>query len=196
MPESDVFFKSARLLPGFRQPKRWAAVLLVVLASSLTACGQSAPGSSSSSMSAYDHMLRLLFKPTVPYIQPGELASLLQTKPEGVLLLDTRGAAEYRVSHLPGARFVEFNTFRETDLSAVPRTRPVVVYCSVGARSEQVGAWLREQGFRDVRNLYGGLFQWVNDGHEVVNAQGPTNQVHPYSVVWRPWLKRGVPTYE
>ncbi|MCR5886455.1 rhodanese-like domain-containing protein [Hymenobacter sp. J193] len=195
MSLSDVFFNSTRLLPGARQSRRWAAALLVGLASSLTACGQSAPGSSPS-MSAYDHMLRLLFKPTVPYIQSGELASLLQTKPEGVLLLDTRGSAEYRVSHLPGARFVEFNTFRKTDLSAVPRTRPVVVYCSVGARSEQVGAWLREQGFRDVRNLYGGLFQWVNDGHGVVNAQGPTDHVHPYSVVWRPWLKRGIPTYE
>ncbi|QIX63148.1 rhodanese-like domain-containing protein [Hymenobacter sp. BT18] len=172
-------------------------LLVVLLGCALSACGQQRePAPSSTSMSAYDHMLRLLFKPTVPYIQSRELAELLRKNPAGVLLLDTRGAAEYQVSHLPGARFVDFTAFRQLNLQGLARTQPVVVYCSVGARSEQVGAWLREQGFRNVHNLYGGLFQWVNDGHGVVNAQGPTEKVHPYSVLWRPWLKRGTPAYE
>ncbi|GGG42842.1 sulfurtransferase [Hymenobacter glacieicola] len=147
-------------------------------------------------MTAYDHMLRLLYKQTVPLVQPAALAASLQRNPASVVLLDTRTPAEYRVSHLKGARFVDFDHFRDTNLRQLSRTQPVVVYCTVGARSEQVGAWLREQGFQDVRNLYGGIFQWVNDGHSLVNAHGPTTNVHPYSVMWRAWLKQGNPVYE
>ncbi|RSK44518.1 rhodanese-like domain-containing protein [Hymenobacter perfusus] len=176
--------------------RRISLVMAFFLAVALTACGQQ-PAPASSDMSAYDHMLKLLYKQTVPVVQPAALTALLQQSASGpVLLLDTRTPAEYRVSHLPGARFVDFDHYRETNLSGVARTRPVVVYCTVGARSEQVGAWLREQGFQDVRNLYGGIFQWVNEGYGVVNAQGTTANVHPYSVLWRPWLKKGTPAYE
>lgn len=173
---------------------------LLVLLSSTSGCGQNPAPKANESMTAYDRMLGLLYKNTVPTIQPKALATLLREAPAAgsgsVLLLDTRTPAEYQVSHLRGARFVDFDTFRKLDLKEVARTRPVIVYCTVGARSEQVGAWLREQGFGSVRNLYGGIFQWMNDGGTVVNAQGPTTDVHPYSVLWRPWLKTGNPVYE
>lgn len=165
-----------------------------LLAGTLSACGQQPPPATE--MSAYDRMLHLLYKQTVPVVHPATLAATLRQAPAGVLLLDTRTAAEYRVSHLRGARFVAYDTYQQTDLSGFSRTQPVVVYCTVGARSEQVGAWLRQQGFQDVRNLYGGIFQWLNDGYGVVNAQGPTTNVHPYSLLWRPWLKKGTPVYD
>ena len=181
-----------------RRSYSWASSLLAafLLTAALTACGQH-PAPASSDMTAYDHMLRLLYKQTVPVVQPAALTTLLQAAPaEQVQLLDTRTPAEYRVSHLRGARFVDFDHYRDLNLQGLSRTRPVVVYCTVGARSEQVGAWLQQQGFRDVRNLYGGIFQWVNEGYGVVNDQGATPNVHPYSVLWRPWLKKGTPTYE
>ncbi|MBT2557806.1 rhodanese-like domain-containing protein [Hymenobacter sp. ISL-91] len=192
-------FLSEKTLWGRRLP----ALGLLVLLAGTSACGQQRPATHNHSMTtttAYDRMLSLLYKNTVPTIQPKALATLLHEEPVSgrgnVLLLDTRTPAEYKVSHLRGARFVDFDTFRKLDLREVARTRPVVVYCTVGARSEQVGSWLREQGFRDVRNLYGGIFQWMNDGQGVVNAQGPTTDVHPYSVLWWPWLKTGNPVYE
>ncbi|RSK50291.1 rhodanese-like domain-containing protein [Hymenobacter rigui] len=184
---------------GSRIAHRGSHVLLTLLLAACAACGQQKAGTSpaTADMTAYDHMLKLLYRQTVPVMQPAGLAALLRQPTPNVLLLDTRTAAEYRVSHLRGARFVDFDHFRQTDLSTVPKTRPVVVYCTVGARSEQVGMWLREQGFQQVHNLYGGIFQWVNDGYDVVNAQGTTTtNVHPYSVLWRPWLKKGTPVYE
>ncbi|RSK34558.1 rhodanese-like domain-containing protein [Hymenobacter metallilatus] len=175
----------------------FGALLGLLLLVACTACGQQrASTPSSPDMTAYDHMLKLLYKQTVPVVRPANLAALLQQPSAGVLLLDTRTAAEYRVSHLRGARFVDFDRYRQTDLSALSKTQPIVVYCTVGARSEQVGAWLREQGFQQVHNLYGGIFQWLNEGYGVVNAQGATTNVHPYSALWRPWLKKGTPVYE
>ncbi|GAB3291818.1 rhodanese-like domain-containing protein [Hymenobacter tenuis] len=178
--------------------KRSTSLLLgLLLTTALTACGQQKTDAPQTpAMSAYDQMLRVLYKQTVPVVQPAALAHDLQQSPQQVLLLDTRSRAEFGVSHLRGARFIDYDHFRDTDLRQISRTQPIVVYCTVGARSEQVGTWLQEQGFRNVRNLYGGIFQWVNDGLGVVNAQGPTTKVHPYSVLWRPWLKQGVASYE
>ncbi|TGE04103.1 rhodanese-like domain-containing protein [Hymenobacter fodinae] len=170
--------------------------LLLWLVACTTACSQSPKAPNSPPMTAYDRMLSLLYKQTVPTIQPAKLAETLRQHPSGVVLLDTRSPEEYQVSHLPGARFVDFDGFKTATFQDVPRNLPVVVYCTVGARSEQVGARLRSLGFQQVHNLYGGIFQWVNEGHAVYNQAGPTAKVHPYSALWRPWLKRGEPAYQ
>jgi rhodanese-related sulfurtransferase len=162
----------------------------------LGACGRERQGEPARNNTAYDQLLKTLYRNTVPLMQPAQLAATLQAKPGGVVLLDTRTPDEYRISHLQGARFVDFGTFEKSEFRDVPRDRPVVVYCSVGYRSERVGERLRALGFRDVRNLYGGIFQWVNDGYPVFNAQGRTDEVHPYSVLWSPWLKKGRKVYE
>ncbi|MCC2545140.1 rhodanese-like domain-containing protein [Hymenobacter sp. BT175] len=145
---------------------------------------------------AYDQMLRVLYRETVPLMQPAELAARLQRAPQSVLLLDARTPAEYKVSHLAGARLVDFDHFEQADFSGLPRDRTVVVYCSVGYRSERVGERLQTLGFATVRNLYGGIFQWVNEGRPVFNAKGATTNIHPYSALWSSWLSRGKPVYE
>lgn len=169
---------------------------LLWLVACTSACSQSSQTPDSHSMTAYDRMLGLLYKQTVPTIQPAQLAETLRQNPNGVVLLDTRSPEEYQVSHLRGARFVNYETFKTATFQDVPRNLPVVVYCTVGARSEQVGARLRSLGFQHVSNLYGGIFQWVNEGHAVVNQEGPTPKVHPYSALWRPWLKQGEAAYK
>ncbi|GAA3997552.1 hypothetical protein GCM10022408_05340 [Hymenobacter fastidiosus] len=158
------------------------------------ACSQEKPAGPGPSP-AYAQLLRSLYRETVPTIQPAELAAL-RTKPNPVILLDTRTPAEYKVSHLRGARFVDFDAYEQAAFRDLPHDRPVVVYCSVGYRSERVGERLNALGFTNVRNLYGGLFEWVNEGRPVYNARGRTNNIHPYSALWGPWLTRGTKVYE
>ena len=129
---------------------------------------------------------------TVPYISVAELAR----QPAGLLLLDARPPAEFEVSHLAAARRVGYDDFTAEALGPVAKTTPIVVYCSVGYRSEKVGEKLLKAGFTNVRNLYGGLFEWVNQGHGVVDAAGrPTARVHAYSRLWGVWLQRGEKVY-
>ncbi len=170
----------------------FSSLLLSGLA--LAACGQGqAPPQAISP--AYELLLRTLYRNTVPTVPTAVLARELR-RPHAPVLLDVRTPAEYRVSHLAGARFVDADSIQTQQFVGFDRAQPVVVYCSVGARSERLGERLHALGFRNVRNLYGGLFEWVNEGHEVYNAQGPTQNVHPYSVLWSPWLKRGKKVYE
>lgn len=143
----------------------------------------------------YRQLLRTLYRRTVPTVPAAALAQEL-AQPAAPLLLDVRTPAEFRVSHLAGARFVSYDSIATATFADLDRTRPVVVYCSVGVRSERLGERLQALGFSQVRNLYGGLFEWVNEGHPVVNAAGPTANVHPYSALWSPWLKRGHKVYE
>ncbi|TAI48025.1 rhodanese-like domain-containing protein [Flagellimonas allohymeniacidonis] len=119
---------------------------------------------------------------SVEYIFPETLAGH-----KGAFLLDTREKEEFATSHLKDAQWVGYEDF---DLSRVKsivpnKNTPIVVYCSVGVRSEDIGEQLKEAGYSNVKNLYGGIFQWKNEGHPVYNSlQKETQKVHAYSKFW------------
>lgn len=145
---------------------------------------------------AYAAKLRSLYKGTVSTIQPADLAHYLNG-PKTPIILDTRSEREYAVSHIPTARFVDYKAFSKDDVKGLDHGRVVVVYCTVGYRSERIGEQLKKLGFKYVFNLYGGIFQWVNEGHEVVDATGkPTTKVHAYSEDWGQWLQKGEKIYQ
>lgn len=142
--------------------------------------------------SAYDDLLKTVYKNTVPQIKAAELKEKIETK-QNVVILDTRSTEEYEVSHIPGAVHVEYDNFKPRDVLRYDKSSEVIVYCTVGARSENIGEKLLEIGFTDVENLYGGIFQWVNEDGSIVNKKNqPTDSVHTYSWLWSHWLKKGV----
>lgn len=113
-------------------------------------------------------------------------------KPAEATFLDARSKPEYEVSHIPSAKWIGFSAFNSKDVEKLDRTKPVVVYCSVGYRSEKIALKLQQLGFSKVMNLYGGIFAWKNQGREVVNMEGtPTEQVHTYNKKWGEWLLKG-----
>lgn len=141
---------------------------------------------------AYATMLHTLYKETVPLMSVIEL----KKQPDAVLL-DTRTKAEYDVSHLPHARWVGYDDFGMNRVEGISKNANIVVYCSVGYRSERVGEKLLEAGYQRVHNLNGSLFEWVNEGNPVVdNHEKPTKRVHAYSKLWGIWLNRGEKVYE
>jgi rhodanese-related sulfurtransferase len=150
---------------------------------------------SSGPSAAYRQVLRTMYRNTVPTVSAATLMQEMQ-QPPAPLLFDARTPAEFRVSHLQGARFVNYDSLATENFAGVDRQQSVVVYCSVGVRSERLGEHLHALGFRKVRNLYGGLFEWVNEGYPIYNAEGQTDNVHPYSAFWSLWLKRGQKVYE
>lgn len=177
---------------------RWSRLIRISLSAGLLAlgaCGSGAGNETAALGMAYKQLLRTLYRNTVPTVPAAALAQEL-VAPAPPLLLDVRTPVEYRVSHLRGASFVNFDSIATAQFVGLDRSQPVVVYCSVGVRSERLGERLHALGFRNVRNLYGGLFEWVNEGHPVVDSAGLTINVHPYSPLWSPWLKRGRKTYE
>jgi rhodanese-related sulfurtransferase len=142
---------------------------------------------------AYKVMLEGMYKHTVPTVSCSEL----KKEQNEVILLDTRAKREFEVSHLPEARWVGYDEFDLKKVENLPKNTPIVVYCTVGVRSERVGEKLKAAGYQNVRNLYGSIFEWVNQDNPVVDNQGkPTQKVHAYSRTWGVWLNKGEKVYE
>ena len=76
-----------------------------------------------------------------------------------VTILDTRTQAEYDAWHIPGAILVPYTELRQR-LDEVPRDKPVYTYCRSGFRSYIAYCVLKQNGFRDVAMLSGGMMTY------------------------------------
>lgn len=118
-------------------------------------------------------------------------------KPVNFILLDTRDRHEWQLSHIPHAQWAGFENFT-LNLPHIPdKETPVVLYCTIGYRSEQIGEQLVEAGFSNVSHLYGGIIEWKNNSYPIhtYNAR-VTDSVHTYDRYWGMFLKEGIPIYE
>jgi len=104
-------------------------------------------------------------------------------------IFDTREKEEYLVSHISEAKYLGYDDFDISRLGDLPKDSKIVLYCSVGYRSEKIGEKLKNLGFTNVYNLYGSIFEWVNNGYKVVDIYGlETQKVHTYNKNWSKWL--------
>jgi rhodanese-related sulfurtransferase len=138
-------------------------------------------------------ILKTMNKESVPYISVADASRMKAT------FLDAREASEYGVSHIEDAVHVGYKNFNMkliNDLN-VNKTDTLIVYCSIGVRSEDIGEKLKEAGFKNVYNLYGGIFEWKNLNYPVYSStEQITDSVHAYSKYWSRFLHTGVKVYE
>lgn len=140
---------------------------------------------------AYDVLLGGLLSHSVAEISVKEAA-----QKENAIFIDSRERKEFEVSHIENAIWVGYDSLDLSQLEKVNKKQEVIVYCSVGYRSEKVGEKLKEMGFEKVLNLYGGIFEWVNQGQKIVGPSGDqTNKVHAYNHLWGFWLDKGEKVY-
>jgi len=138
----------------------------------------------------YQILLKGLYDASFPLIKPEQISNLSNYQ-----VLDAREKVEYQVSHLENALWVGHDTFNLTTVEKLDKTKPVLIYCTVGARSEKIGKLLQQEGFSRVYNLYGGIVHWVNEGRPIFANGKPTLQVHTYSKPWGIWLTKGEKVY-
>ncbi|WP_292890803.1 rhodanese-like domain-containing protein [Nonlabens sp.] len=137
-------------------------------------------------------LLRENNKLTVPYIS----VQMLQMNYQEYTVVDTRKKEEYQVSHLPKAIWVG-EKYDGKNFHGISKDTKIVVYCSVGIRSEDYGEDLLEDGFSKVYNLYGSIFSWKDAGYQIVDQNNqPTEKVHVYGKKWAKYLKTGKKVYE
>jgi len=141
---------------------------------------------------AYSAKLQKLLSHTVPEVSVPEIDTA-----ESILFIDSREENEFEVSHIKNAIWVGYDKLDLSKLKDTPKNQKIVVYCSVGYRSEKVSEKLIARGFTDVSNLYGGIFEWKNSGRPVYkNENLATENVHAYDKNWGQWLKKGKKCYK
>jgi len=77
------------------------------------------------------------------------------------VLLDVREQDEYNLAHIPQAKLAPLSTFA-TQLPHLMELADdcVVVHCHHGQRSLNATAFLRQQGFENVKSMAGGIDYW------------------------------------
>jgi rhodanese-related sulfurtransferase len=138
----------------------------------------------------YDLLLSTLLSHRVPEVSAGRLDK------SHFHILDARSYREFEVSHIPGATWIGYEECSLDRLTGIDKQAPVAVYCSVGYRSERIAEQLQREGYANVANVYGGIFEWIKTKRPVVTDDGAaTDKIHGYSQFWGFWLKRGARVY-
>lgn len=138
----------------------------------------------------FDEMATDMAKGSAKKINTHQLDSLLKIKK--INLIDVRESVEFKVSHIKGAKNDAYNNFKVKSLKNINKQDTIIIYCSVGYRSEKVAEKLQKAGYKNIFNLYGGIFDWINKGLAVYNMNNNvTKKIHPYNKSWGKWLSKG-----
>ena len=84
-----------------------------------------------------------------------ELATLLRQS--NIQLIDVRTAAEVATGKIANAINVPLGPSMKEDLQNFDKSKPYIVYCRTGRRSELAAKTMIDSGFTDVKNLTGGI---------------------------------------
>lgn len=94
------------------------------------------------------------------YIEPEELLALYE-KNKDFIILDARNQYEANMGKFKNALIPPIDNFREfpkfVNSISEHKDKEIVTYCTGGIRCEKASAYLREQGFKKVRQLHGGV---------------------------------------
>lgn len=143
----------------------------------------------------FEKKIEELIDCSIPFISCKCLKKKRSTS--NLYLLDAREKKEFETSHLKDAVWVGYNTFSPKSLVSIPKDGIVVVYCSVGYRSEKIGEQLEQMGYSRVYNLYGGIFEWVNRAYPIVDQKNKTtSKIHAYDQDWGRWVNKGEKVYK
>ena len=150
---------------------------------------------SSFSQETLSELLKKHNNQSIPYISVQELA---MPKTEAIVL-DARELSEFEVSHLKNAIYVGYSKFQIDFIQdkIKDKDQVIVVYCSLGIRSEDIAEKLKSSGYTNVLNLYGGIFEWKNKDFKVFNSEEKeTDNIHVFNEFWSKWLTKGSEIYE
>lgn len=89
-----------------------------------------------------------------------EFKSALEKNPDAQLI-DVRTPGEYAGGYIKNAKNIDWNGSNfDTQVAALDKNKPVLVYCLGGGRSKKAAAKLNAMGFHEVIELDGGYLAW------------------------------------
>ena len=109
------------------------------------------------------------------YLTAAELNDYIDD-PEAVVV-DMRNNYESEVGHFESAILPDVATFRDElketpELLRLHKNKKIALYCTGGIRCEKASAWLKHNGFADVKHLKGGIIDYARQ----VREQGLPNK--------------------
>jgi rhodanese-related sulfurtransferase len=98
-------------------------------------------------------------------LKPGELKSLMESKPTTLTIVDVRDKAEYDQGHIPGAINIPVAIFA-LQSGVLEKDKRIIVYCNSGGRSYNAYRKLQKLAYPNINQVI--FADWEFDGFPVV----------------------------
>jgi molybdopterin/thiamine biosynthesis adenylyltransferase/rhodanese-related sulfurtransferase len=115
----------------------------------------------------YNQFCGILPEPAVPASNPDEVTvqemkRALDDPKLGIHVVDVREPDEYQIAHVDGVPLIPLSVLsrRFTELNP---NQQIYIHCKSGVRSLKALAFLREQGFKHLKSVKGGITAWAEE---------------------------------
>ena len=80
---------------------------------------------------------------------------------DDVFILDVREPNEYQICKIPGSVLIPLGELPRR-YAELPKDKDIVAHCKMGGRSAKAAEFLQSVGFKRVKNLRGGILDWID----------------------------------
>ncbi len=89
----------------------------------------------------------------------------------GATVIDMRNLYEAAIGHFEKAKIMPVDTFREQlqkvhEMFRDEKDEEILLYCTGGIRCEKASAWMKHQGFQNVKHVLGGVIGYAHEVKE------------------------------
>ena len=106
-------------------------------------------------------------------------AEFIEIQDTDYILVDVRTIEEYEYGHIQDAINFDFysGSFQKEILS-LDKSSSIILYCRTQNRSTKTANYLKENGYKEITVLEGGITSWVKNGNDLVyNFSDETNSI-------------------
>jgi adenylyltransferase/sulfurtransferase len=115
----------------------------------------------------YEMFCGITPEPAMPTSNPDEVTvqemkRALDDRKLGIQILDVREPDEYQIAHIDGVPLFPLSTLPQRFTELDPNQQ-YFIHCKSGVRSLRALAFLREQGFKYLKSVKGGINAWADE---------------------------------
>lgn len=84
-------------------------------------------------------------------------------------LIDVRTPTEFDSGHIQDAVNIDFfSESFQTEILSLNKDSKIILYCRTNNRSSKSADLLKNNGFKDINVIMGGISEWVKNGNDIV----------------------------
>ena len=96
-------------------------------------------------------------------------AELTEIQDTDYILVDVRTIEEYESGHIQDA--IHFDFYSESfqkEILSLDKSSSIILYCRTQNRSTKTANFLKENGYKEISVITGGITSWVKNGYDLV----------------------------
>ena len=96
-------------------------------------------------------------------------AELIEIQDTDYILVDVRTIEEYESGHIQDAIHFDFySELFQKEILSIDKSSSIILYCRTQNRSTKTANYLKENGYKEIAVLEGGISKWIKNGNDLV----------------------------